>query len=74
MISLKQTLLIGVVAGALVATGAAGEEGDQAADLAQKLQNPVAALISVPFQSNVEWGGGPQSKGFKRGREFSRHP
>lgn len=39
--------------------------GDDAGALAQKLQNPVAALISVPFQSNFEWGLGPHSPGFK---------
>jgi len=30
-----------------------------------KLQNPVASLISVPFQSNFEWGGGRSSDGFR---------
>lgn len=43
----------------------AGAASDEAAELAKKLQNPVAALINVPFQSNFEWGGGPGSKGFK---------
>jgi len=42
-------------------TAAAGDD----AELAMKLQNPVAALISVPFQSNFEWGGGRSSDGFK---------
>ncbi len=41
------------------------EQADQNAELAKELQNPVAALISVPLQSNFEWGGGPQSKGFR---------
>lgn len=39
--------------------------GDEAAELAKKLQNPVAALVSVPFQSNFEWGAGQRSEGFR---------
>jgi hypothetical protein len=46
------------------AVGQAAEQDDEHA-LAMKLQNPVASLISVPFQSNFEWGGGPHSEGFK---------
>jgi hypothetical protein len=38
---------------------------DDNAELAKKLQNPVAALISVPFQSNFEWGAGAGSHGFR---------
>jgi len=38
---------------------------DDAAELARKLSNPVAALISVPFQSNFEFGGGPNGDGFR---------
>ena len=36
-----------------------GAAGDQQADLAQKLQNPVADLISVPIQNNWDFGIGP---------------
>jgi hypothetical protein len=34
------------------------EGGDSAADLAKKLSNPVASLISVPFQNNFDFDAG----------------
>lgn len=34
-------------------------------DIAQKLNNPVASLISLPFQNNFDWGGGPDDDGFQ---------
>ncbi len=42
----------------LLAQDAATKE-DQEAELAKKLQNPVAALISVPIQNNWDFGIGP---------------
>ena len=39
--------------------GAADDAKTQAAELAKKLQNPVAALISVPIQNNWDFGIGP---------------
>ena len=65
--TLLKTLGTSMLLCALAGTSALGQEAghDSEHALAMKLQNPVAALISVPFQSNFEWGAGPQSKGFK---------
>jgi len=42
---------------------AAEEESDQAAELAKQLSNPVASLISVPFQANYDFDIGPTGDG-----------
>ncbi len=39
--------------------GAATDEADSQAELAKKLNNPVASLISVPIQNNWDFGIGP---------------
>ena len=36
---------------------------DQTAELAKKLQNPIADLISLPFQNNFDYGGGANGHG-----------
>ena len=47
-----------------VATGAQAQQASSAdADIAKKLQNPVADLISLPFQNNFDYGGGPAGNG-----------
>ncbi len=38
---------------------------DDAESLAKKLSNPIASLISVPFQANVDFGIGPEDDGTK---------
>lgn len=43
------------------ATSAPPDEADQAAELAKKLNNPISSLISVPFQSNWDFGLGDGS-------------
>lgn len=58
-------LACAAAASPLIAMAGFAQESDEQAELAKKVQNPVAALISVPFQNNFEWGGGPKSEGFK---------
>jgi hypothetical protein len=38
---------------------------DEAAEIAKKLSNLVASMISLPFQSNFDFGGGPNDDGFQ---------
>ena len=49
----------------LFAQAAPTDEAAAAAELAKKLSNPVAALISVPLQNNFDFGAGPAGDGFQ---------
>jgi hypothetical protein len=63
---MKRICLLGLpatVVGVLSAVCAAGAQ-EQADELAKQLSNPIASLISVPLQSNFEWGGGVDGDGF----------
>lgn len=67
----KQTSEGQLLFGAMVAAGSAlAEKGDgiidpgedETAELARAVQNPVASLISVPFQNNTNFDFGPREK------------
>ena len=46
------------------ASGGSGA-GDNSVEMAKKLANPIGALISMPFQNNFDFGGGPAGDGFQ---------
>lgn len=50
-------------AGAIHADTPAPPPGSEMGELAMKLNNPTASLISVPFQFNIDYGGGPDDDG-----------
>ncbi len=41
------------------------EGGENMAEIAKKLNNPVASMMSLPLQNNFDFGGGPDDDGFQ---------
>lgn len=63
---MKTSYKLHFIFAALICTATAtvfAQESDQ--ELAKKLQNPVASLISVPFQNNFDFKLGPNDDGFR---------
>lgn len=54
--------VIVVLAAALLCTADSARAQDQESELAKKVQNPVADLISLPFQNNTNFGVGPDDR------------
>jgi hypothetical protein len=59
----KLSVLITALAIIMPHTMVWAEEGDEEAELAKKLANPVASLISIPLQYNYDENIGPQGEG-----------
>jgi hypothetical protein len=54
-----------IAAAASCAAAGADADAAKAAEMAKKLANPIGAMISVPFQSNFDYGAGPTGDGFQ---------
>src|SRR5436309_8341295 len=62
VLSLPVTRTQNLSLGAVTESSAEAAEADK---LAKEVANPIASLISVPFQANEYWGYGPTGNGYK---------
>src|ERR1700759_634797 len=58
----RLAVLLTALSAGLPCASAQDEGPNSASDLANKLSNPVASLISVPFQNNVDFGPGGSAR------------
>lgn len=57
--------LVALLMAALLGPAVCFAQGGREADLAKQLANPIASLMSVPLQSNFDFGIGPDEDGFR---------
>ena len=62
---MKLVLLLLFIPAIASAQSSATAGSESMSEIAEKLNNPVASLISVPFQSNFDFGGGPNDDGYQ---------
>lgn len=64
-VSVAMRRLVGPAGVALALLSGLAHAQESHGDLEDKLNNPLASLISLPFQNNLEFGGGPDGEGVR---------